>query len=121
GEPLDISEILRRGAAAQPSRVAFVASPGATWPLPLYELALMGRRRALELGLQDLECVIVTPEQAPLVMFGRIASEAVAQLLDARRIRVITSARVSGIGDGVITLAPGDERLEVGEVVALPS
>src|SRR5215207_9293169 len=84
GEPLEISTVLRSSAASEPQRLAFVASRGASWPLPLYELALMGKRRALELGLRDLECAIVTPEDAPLIMFGRLASDAVAELLRAR-------------------------------------
>jgi sulfide:quinone oxidoreductase len=123
GEPLDMRELLREAeaAAAEPSRVAFVAPPGATWPLPLYELALMGRRRAEELGLSHLESVIVTPEQAPLIMFGRLASHAVEALLQARGIRVLTSARVNEIEEGALMLTPGHERLEVGKVVALPA
>jgi sulfide:quinone oxidoreductase len=121
GEPLDMVEILRSSAATGPARVAFVASPGATWPLPLYELALMGKRRALELDLRDLELVIVTPEEAPLIMFGRLASNAVGQLLQVRGIRVITGARVSGIEQGALRWAPGDEELAVSGVVALPA
>jgi sulfide:quinone oxidoreductase len=121
GEPLEISEILRSSAAAEPGRLAFVASPGASWPLPLYELALMSKRRAEGLGLTDLEFVIVTPEAAPLVMFGRVASDAVAGILEARGIRVITSARVSKIEQGALRWAPGDEELAVGGVVALPA
>jgi sulfide:quinone oxidoreductase len=121
GEPLEISSVLRSSAASEPRRLAFVASPGASWPLPLYELALMGKRRADELGLGDLECVIVTPEEAPLVMFGRLASDAVAELLRSRGIRAITRARVSEIEDGLIRWAPGDEALAVSGVVALPA
>ena len=90
GEPLAMTDLLRRAAETEPKRMAFVASPGATWPLPLYELALMGKRRALELGLRDLECVLVTPEETPLIMFGRLASDAIAELLAAREIRAVT-------------------------------
>jgi sulfide:quinone oxidoreductase len=121
GEQLQMQEVLRASAASEARRLAFVAPPGATWPLPVYELALMARRRADELDLGDLECVVVTPEQAPLIMFGRVASDAVASLLDARGIRVITSARVTAVEDGALVWAPGHERLEVGEVVALPA
>jgi len=121
GDPLDMSDLLRESAAADPRRLAFVAPPGATWPLPVYELALMAKRRAEELGLPDLECVIATPEQAPLIMFGRLASDAVAALLDARGVRVLTSTRVSEVEEGTLTLTPGDEHLEVSRVVALPA
>jgi sulfide:quinone oxidoreductase len=121
GDPLPTNELLRESAAAPAARIAFVAPPGASWPLPVYELALMARRRAEELGLHELACVIVTPEEAPLVMFGRPASEAVAALLRARHIDVITSARVTEVDEGMLTWTPGDERLEVGRVVALPA
>ena len=121
GEPLQMEEILRRAAASNSKRLAFVAPPGGTWPLPVYELALMGRRLAEQLDARDLECVVVTPEQSPLVMFGRLASESVASLLRSRGIRVVTGARVTDVDDRGLVWAPGHERLEVGGVVALPS
>jgi sulfide:quinone oxidoreductase len=121
GEPLDMTQVLRDSAAAEPRRLAFVAPPGATWPLPLYELGLMGKRRAVELGLAELDLAIVTPEQAPLIMFGRVASDAVAALLKARGIRVLTSARVSEIEDGALTMIPRRQGLEFSGVVALPA
>jgi sulfide:quinone oxidoreductase len=120
-QPLEMQEVIRVSAAADPARLAFVAPPGATWPLPVYELALMARRRSEELDLGGLECVVVTPEEAPLVMFGRIASDAVASLLDVRGIGVITSARVTDVEAGALVWVPGHERLEVGGVVALPA
>jgi sulfide:quinone oxidoreductase len=121
GAPLEMQELLRESAAAVPGRLAFVAPPGATWPLPVYELALMARRRAEALDLRDLECVVVTPEQAPLIMFGRLASDAVASLLDARGIQVVPSARVTDVEESALVWAPGNQRLEVGGVVALPA
>jgi sulfide:quinone oxidoreductase len=121
GEPLEITELLRSSAAQEPRRLAFIASPGATWPLPLYELALMGKRRAEGLGLPDLECVIVTPEAAPLVMFGKVASDAVGQLLQTRGIRVITNARVTQIDRGTVAWAPGHDQLSVSGALALPA
>jgi sulfide:quinone oxidoreductase len=119
GESLDMQDVLRAAAAEEPRRLALVAPPGAVWPLPLYELALMGRRRAEELGLADLECVIVTPEAAPLIMFGRAASDAVAELLRVRGVRVLAGVRAAE-EDGALLLRPGEERLEASRVVALP-
>jgi sulfide:quinone oxidoreductase len=121
GEPLRIEEVLRAAAESEPRRIAFVAPPGATWPLPIYELALMARRRAEELELPDLECVVVTPEQAPLIMFGQLASDAVASLLTTRGIDVVTSARVTDVEEDAVTWMPQEGRLEVGAVVALPA
>lgn len=121
GAPVRMDDVLRESAASPSGRIAFVAPPGATWPLPVYELALMARRRAEELDLRDLECVVLTPEQAPLIMFGRLASDAVASLLDTRGINAITSARVTAVEPDALVWTPGHERLEVGAVVALPT
>src|SRR5919201_2420504 len=54
-------------------------------------------------------------------MFGRVASDEVAALLKAREIRVLTSARVSAIEDGALTMVPRRPGLEVSGVVALPA
>ena len=53
---------------------------GSTWPLPLYELALMLAERAYEMGA-EVELHLVTPEAAPLEIFGAEASREVAALL----------------------------------------
>src|SRR3712207_2832691 len=50
-------------------RIAFVVPPGTTWPLPLYELALMTAERARAMNDQ-VELTFVTPERAPLAVFG---------------------------------------------------
>ena len=71
-----------------PRRIAFVVPPGVTWALPIYELALMTQRRALELGLDDVRITVVTPEETPLAIFGPAASEAVSALLLARGVEV---------------------------------
>ena len=66
--------------------------PTGSWPLPVYELALMAERRARELGL-EARGPIVTPEPSPLIVFGRLASDAVAAMLAVRGIEVRTGAR----------------------------
>ena len=101
-------------------RVAFVVPPSATWPLPIYELALMSRRRAEELGLRDLRLTVVTPESAPLIIFGTVASEAVAQLLRARGIDVEAGARAHESEGGELILTPGERHLDADAVLALP-
>jgi sulfide:quinone oxidoreductase len=119
GEPLRINELLRSGEGG--GRIAFVVPSGVTWALPIYEIALMAQRRALELGLENVVLVIVTPEQAPLTVFGPAASAAVAQLLAARGIEVEAGAHAREGESGELILTPGDRRLEVAAVVALPA
>jgi sulfide:quinone oxidoreductase len=117
-EPPSIDGLLRSAAEHHSKRLALVVPPGVGWPLPIYELALMAERRARALDL-GLECAVLTPESAPLIMFGRIASDAVAELLRARGIRVRTGVHVREV-DGELVMTPGDERFVAGEVIALP-
>jgi sulfide:quinone oxidoreductase len=114
---LRINELLQAGDG--PSRIAFVVPPGVTWALPIYELALMTQRRALELGRNDVRLTVLTPEQTPLAIFGPTASEAVAELLSSRGIEVEAGVSVHE-RDGELLLTPGDRTLEAGEVIALP-
>ena len=62
-------------------QVVFAAPAGGSWTLPLYELALMTARRASKLGIPEVGVRIVSFESRPLELFGRAASEAVAELL----------------------------------------
>ncbi|HSF02595.1 MAG TPA: FAD-dependent oxidoreductase [Solirubrobacterales bacterium] len=119
GEPLRINELLEAGEG--PRRIAFVVPSGVTWALPIYEIALMTQRRAVELRLDEVKLTIVTPEQAPLAIFGPAASDAVAQLLAARGIQVEAGVHAHEGERGELILTPGDRHLEAAEVVALPA
>ena len=119
GEPIDIDALLRQAAADESGRIAFLVPPTGSWPLPVYELALMAARRARELSL-DVRLAVVTPEPEPLAVFGHVASNAIAELLAARGIEIRVSARAREAIDGAIVLDPGAERLEAGATVALP-
>ena len=119
GERLPIDDLLRAAAEHSSRRISFVVPPGATWPLPIYEVALMAKRRSAALGL-DLEYEVVTPEEGPLIMFGPQASGAVASLLGGRGISVRAAVRADETDDGGIVLIPGHDRLETGQIVALP-
>ena len=84
-EQLEIDELIE----ARGRRLAFVVPPGVTWPLPIYELALMTGEGALR---RDRRARVrhLTPESAPLIIFGA-ASDAVAALLAARGIELDTA------------------------------
>ena len=118
GESLELDRLLAED--PPPQRIAFVVPASNTWPLPIYELALMTQRRAHQLGLRDLDFVIVTPEEAPLLVFGTGPSAAVSEVLKARRIEVRSGCRLEEGADGELTIHPGGERLEASHVVALP-
>ena len=98
-------------------RVAFVVPPGSTWPLPLYELALMLAERAFEMCV-ELELHFVTPEAAPLAVFGAEASREVAELLADAGI-VLHAGRTPSGSTRAGSRAGGDA-LDVERVVTLP-
>ena len=100
-------------------RLAFVVPPRMAWPLPIYELALMTSRRAYDMNV-EVAITIVTPEDAPLAVFGQGASQAVAELLADDGIYVIASAYCEIPRSGLIEISPGERPLEVDRVVALP-
>src|SRR5437763_3342602 len=62
-------------------RLAIVVPPGAVWPLPAYELALMTAGEAREMGHDDVQVTVVTPERTPLSLLGEEAAEAVTEQL----------------------------------------
>jgi sulfide:quinone oxidoreductase len=81
--PTSFDQILRR--VPDDGRLNLIVPPGATWSLPIYEFALMGARRLDEVR-PDVRLTIVTPEQAPLIIFGTAASGEIADLLELRSI-----------------------------------
>ena len=73
-------------------RIAFVVPDGAGWPLPAYELALMTAWDARDMGQDDVEVVISTPEDAPLAIFGEEASASLREDLGEAGVTVRTGA-----------------------------
>jgi sulfide:quinone oxidoreductase len=100
-------------------RVAFVVPRGAVWSLPAYELALLTAAHAEACASDGCEVALVTPEERPLQLFGRAASEAVQGLLDERGIVLHTRAYPAEFGAGELRLVP-DGAIPADRVVALP-
>jgi len=100
-------------------RVVFVVPEGSSWPLPLYELALMLAARAFEMCV-ELELHLVTPESAPLEVFGPGAAREVAELLEAAGIVLHTETHIDRLERGRAYLAPGADVLDVLRVITLP-
>jgi sulfide:quinone oxidoreductase len=101
--------------------VAFIAPPGPVWQLPLYELALMTAERAGSMGMPDVRLTVVTPDEAPLAVFGPKVSEAVERLLDEAGIAVHSSTVAEVPAAKALRLTPGDSELEADRIVALPA
>jgi sulfide:quinone oxidoreductase len=98
--------------------IALVA-PKPTWPLPVYELAMLLREHATETGIADLTLTIVTSESRPLAVFGdAVSSEVETVLLDAG-IQTLLGAEVKESA-GELIVNPGGQTLGYDRVVALP-
>jgi sulfide:quinone oxidoreductase len=100
-------------------RLNLIVPPGVTWPLPLYEFALMTARRLRELGERGIELMVITPEQAPLIVFGTQAAAEVAELLELRGIGFCPDTWVTETDDGILHATGRDPDLS-GPAVALP-
>jgi len=121
GDALDFHGLLQDIDEGYAHAVSFVVPPGVTWPLPLYELAIMTAREASTMGIDDITMQIVTPEPSPLALFGRPATLAMAELLGRARIGFRGDAYVRETADQRFQLVPGGEVLATQRVVALPT
>jgi sulfide:quinone oxidoreductase len=118
GDPEIYGGLLRDIEEGYTKRLAVVVPAGAVWPLPAYELALMTVGEAREMG-QELEVTVVTPERAPLSLFGDEASVAVADELREAGVKLRTGVVARRVG-GELLLEPNGERLEAQRVYAVP-
>jgi sulfide:quinone oxidoreductase len=119
GDPDAYGGLLRDLEEGYAKSLAIVVPPGAVWPLPAYELALMTAGEASEMGQTDVSVTVVTPEHAPLSLFGEQASEAVAEEL--RWARVDLKAGVVARKDGdELVFEPQGDRLVVQRVFSVP-
>jgi sulfide:quinone oxidoreductase len=99
-------------------RIAFVVPAGNTWPLPLYELALMLADRAYDMQA-TVELALVTPEPAPLAIFGEQTSARIDDLLDAAGIEVLAGVPAQVPSKGLVQV--GREAREFDRVITVAS
>lgn len=91
--------------------LAFVVPEGPSWPLPLYELALLTAQRAAEQSRQ-VSISFATPAPGPLAVFGSEVSSRITQLLEAAGVALYSGTSASMTGPGHLTLgASGIELL----------
>jgi len=119
GDPEIYGGLLRDIEEGYAKRIAIAVPPGAVWPLPAYELALMTAGEARAMGHDDVEVTVVTPEHAALSLFGEEPSHAVAEELKWAGVRLETGAVARREGSDVI-LEPTGERLDVQRLFAVP-
>jgi sulfide:quinone oxidoreductase len=118
-DTVKIERLLTEIQTGDVERVAFAVPAGAVWSLPAYELALLTAAWLTNRGVCGAELTLVTPEEEPLHLFGREASDAVRVLLDERGIAVYTDAYPAEARLGELLLVGGGI-VVADRVVALP-
>jgi sulfide:quinone oxidoreductase len=101
-------------------RVAFVKPAGASWPLPLYDLALMTAADCAAHGRPGVELSLVTPEEEPLGVFGHRASSAIRTILDESGVTLHTCSYGRPGSPGRLDISPGRRSLAVDRIVTEP-
>jgi sulfide:quinone oxidoreductase len=119
GDPEIYGGLLRDIEQGYSKQLAMVVPPGSVWPLPVYELALMTAGEARDMGQDDLVVTVVTPEHAPLSLFGEEASAAVVDELRSAGVALKTGV-VGRVESGGLALEPGAEHLAAQRVFAVP-
>ena len=114
----DVAKVMSSIRGGRARRVAFTMPGSDSWALPLYELALLTRAELDRHG-EDAELVVVTPEDAPLEIFGRGAAEGMAKLLEERRIEVVTGTHPVRFFEGSLQTVPHG-KLPFDAVISMP-
>ncbi len=114
-----LAALLERAVDGELRSFVFALPAGVSWPLPLYELALLTGSYLTDRGTMGIELTLVTPEEAPLGLFGTRASEAIGELLEARGIGLQLRATPVSFEEGLLRLAP-EGQIKTAAVVALP-
>ncbi len=114
-----IRRMMSRLRAGQLQRIVFALPAGCTWPLPLYELALLTATQ-LKDGQGMGEVLLVSPELTPLQVFGAQASRLVADLLTERGVRFIGDSYPQHVERGGTLSLGSAAALEADCVVTVP-
>lgn len=115
----DVEKVMTGMRRGELRHVAFTMPGAESWALPLYELALLARARLDRDGGSEVRLTVVTPEEAPLQVFGRRVGEQMGELLAERGIELLTGTRPVRYADGRLEVVPG-EGLAVDAAVSLP-
>ena len=99
--------------------LVLIEPEGPTWPLPLYELALMTAERAYSMNA-TCEITFITPQERPLQAFGGGAAEAVQRLFADAGITLHAGATARVVGARHVVVDPGGVELHPERVVTLP-
>jgi sulfide:quinone oxidoreductase len=118
-DELGVQDVLDGLRTRELRSLAFTTPGAESWALPLYELALLTEAELRGKGIDDAKLTVVTPEEAPLRVFGRRASELMSALLSERGIEVLSGTRPVRFEKDRLRIVPGDY-FEVDAAVSLP-
>jgi sulfide:quinone oxidoreductase len=111
--------LLEEALAGEVRGIVFALPVEARWPLPLYELALLTGNYMTDHGTRGVAITLVTPEDAPLALFGAEASGAIRELLELRGIELRLRTVPLRFEGGALHVAPA-AAIAADRVVALP-
>jgi len=121
------AELLAAAERHAVERVLFAVPPGVRWSLPLYELAVMTANRLLASGAalrngdgDGTRILFVTPERAPLDVFGGRASGRLLEYLESLGIAFVAGTQVERVVGGEAVTADG-RRFAADRVVTIPA
>ncbi|HEY7708196.1 MAG TPA: hypothetical protein VH968_13595 [Gaiellaceae bacterium] len=115
----ELMAVVEAAATGGLGSLTFALPSQAAWPLPLYELALMAKAGLEDRGETQVRVSVVTPERAPLAIFGTAASTAVSELLEERSIAVQAQTTPVVFRSGALVVVPG-RALRTQQVVSVP-
>jgi len=115
----ELERILEQARSGWARRLVFALPAELTWPMPLYELALLTSIHLSDHGVEDVGVTIVSPEAAPLELFGLAASDAIRELLEIRGIRLTLNTMPTAVEDGWLRVSSGNS-VRADQVIALP-
>jgi sulfide:quinone oxidoreductase len=119
GDTAAVESLIGDITAGRARRLIVAVPASGTWPLPAYELAIMASVELRSRGVEAPEVAIVTPERAPLAVFGDAATEAMTRLLADRGIELHAASTPVAFDGGALRTADGGA-VPADRVIALP-
>lgn len=114
-----MTEIVDDALAGRVRSLTFALPTLAAWPLPLYELALLTKTTLEDAGAVQVETALVTPESAPLRIFGPKVAASLENLLELRGIALRTNTTPVVFRNGALVVVPG-RAIRTERVVSVP-
>jgi sulfide:quinone oxidoreductase len=114
-----VGDLIARLRSGRLQRLVLTMPAERSWYVPLYELAVLVASVVGKAANHRARITVVTPEAAPLGIFGPRAAEQTRALLAERRVDVVTGARPLEFAAGRLQIDRGED-IEADAVITLP-